>query len=165
MNAAQRFWVSRQQIFFSQISTNVELRLKFRSTAHLDLSKYLYWDVIFFRQILTNVEAVGQFPISKVVIFFHGSLSLFKWGLSSRAHGIWTIRTYLNWYHICQKSVSVGLTQKALMVGFSNLTFSRSHMKWSLKMYVWPLSCFFSQKPFRRTVMGYSFWKNPNYNK
>ena len=155
--AAQRFQVSGHLNFFSLIIINIEKRHKFQSMAYLDLSKYLYWDVIFFRQILTNVEAVGQFPISKVVIFFHGSLSLCKWGLSPRAHGIWTIRACLNWYHIgqiCQKSVSVGLTQKALSVGFSNLTFSSSYMKWSLKMYVWPLSCFFfSQKFMKKTFV------------
>ena len=88
--AAQRILVSGHLIFFSQIIINIEMRHKFQSMAYLDLSKYLYWDVIFFRQILTNVEAVGQFPISKVVIFFHGSLSLCKWGLSSKVQLIWT---------------------------------------------------------------------------
>ena len=72
MNAAQRFWVSRQQIF-SQIFTNVELRLKFRSTAHLDFFKYLYREMLFEAKIdqnWNNMVAVGRLPKLKVSNFF-----------------------------------------------------------------------------------------------
>ena len=73
MNAAQRFWVSRQQIFFSQIFTNVEMRLKFRNTAQMDLSKYLYREMLFQAKIdqnWNNMVAVGRLPLLKVSNFF-----------------------------------------------------------------------------------------------
>ena len=76
MDSAQGLWVSRHPNFFSQTIINVGMRLKFESTAHLDLSKYLYRELLFQGKIGTTWQLWGDFQCLKYQIFFHRS-SLF----------------------------------------------------------------------------------------
>ena len=102
--AVWSFLVFRHPNFFSSIIINVWMRLMFRSTTHLKLSKYLYQEMLFSGKFGPMWLLWGNFQYRKYQFFFHGSSSICKWGLSSRAHAIWTSGTCLNWYHIGQIS-------------------------------------------------------------
>ena len=67
--AAQRYMVSGHLNFFSSILINVGMRLKFRSTTHLKLSKYLYQDM-FFRANLDQCGCCGAISNTESANFF-----------------------------------------------------------------------------------------------
>ena len=64
--------------FFSQIIVIDGIRLKFRSTAHLECLKYPYWDMLFFSPNLTFLVAAGAISVLKMSFFFLGSSLLYK---------------------------------------------------------------------------------------
>ena len=138
--AAQRYMVSGHLNFFSLILINVWMRLKFRSTTHLKLSKYLYQEMLFSGKFGPMWLLWGNFQYRKYQIFFHGSSSICKWGLSSRAHAIWTFGTCLNWYHIGQISKKSFFGLGRGQIASDQKTFF-TKKSWILVMHLLPSGC------------------------
>ena len=61
MVGGQRFLVFRHPNFFSPILIIIGIRLKFRSTAHLECFKYPYWYMLFLAKIWLFWLQQGQF--------------------------------------------------------------------------------------------------------
>ena len=55
--------------FFSPILIIIDIRLKFRSTAHLECFKYPYWDMLFLAKIWLFWLQQGQFQYLKCQFF------------------------------------------------------------------------------------------------